>query len=168
GADEEPLGVLLDPRVIRGALQREVEGHLDAELAARLHQTPEVLEGAELRVHGVVSPRLAADGPGRPHVARLTHPRVVASLAVRKADWMDRRQVDDVEAERGDLGDPALRVAEGAVTTRLRALRAGEELVPGRETRLRAVHDDGKEDRARGVPRVDGAVHQLEQGLRKG
>src|SRR5690606_18292776 len=110
----------------------------------------------------------AADGPGRPHVARLTHPRVVASLAVRKADRMDRRQVDDVEAERGDLGDPALRVAEGAVTTRLRALRAGEELVPGRETRLRAVHDDGKEDRARGVPRVDGAVHQLEQGLRKG
>jgi hypothetical protein len=42
---------------------------------------------------------------------------------------MDRRQVEHVEAERGDLVQALVHVGEGAVLAR-RAARAREELVP--------------------------------------
>src|SRR5690606_23626872 len=124
-------------------------GDLDAELAGGLHEPPEVFEGAELRVHRVVSARLATDGPRRADVSRLAHAGVVAALAVREPDGVDRREVNHVEAEGRDLRDAPLGVAEGAVAPGLRALGAREQLVPGGEGRLRAIHDDGVEDRAR-------------------
>ena len=63
-----------------------------------------------------------------------------AALAEGRADRVDRRQVDHVEAHRGDRGQPLGRGAEGARARRpagahLGALRAREQLVPGPEQR---------------------------------
>ena len=50
----EPLGVLADPGVIGRALERVVERDLHAEVAGRLHEGVEVVEGAELGVEGSI------------------------------------------------------------------------------------------------------------------
>ena len=49
--------------MVGGALQREVERHLEVELAGPFDERVEVVEGAELRVHGIVPAVLRADGP---------------------------------------------------------------------------------------------------------
>ena len=72
--------------------------------------------------------------------------RVVAALAVRRADRVDRGEVDDVEAHRGDRGQPlrrpcaACRSATAGLVVAGRALGAREDLVPGAGQRERAVH----------------------------
>ena len=71
---------------------------------------------------------------GLPGSAAVARDVVVASLAVRAADRVDGRQVQDVEAHPGDVGEPLLDIAEGAVRARL-AGRAREQLVPGAEAR---------------------------------
>ena len=53
---------------------------------------------------------------------------------------MDGRQVDDVEAHAPDLGQPVDAVVEGPMAAGDAALRAREQLVPGREGGLRPVH----------------------------
>ena len=70
GAGGEELRVRLDPRVVRGHLQGEVEGDLEAEPVGAGHERVEVLEGAEVGVHGVVAAVLRADRPRRPGVGR--------------------------------------------------------------------------------------------------
>ena len=54
---------------------------------------------------------------------------------------MDRRQIDDIEAERGDLGQPRDAIVERAVAARHRALAARHHLVPGAGARPRPVDD---------------------------
>ena len=95
----------------------------------------EVLERAELRVDRVVAALVAADRPRAAHVALRRPRRVVAALAVRRADRVDRRQVDDVEAELGELRQHLLDALEAAP-------RAREELVPGAEAGALAVDVD--------------------------
>ena len=73
--------------------------------------------------------------------------RVVPALAVRAADRVDRRQVDDVEAELGELRQERAHALEAAP-------RAREELVPGAEARERPVDVDLVGLR----PRLAGAV----------
>jgi hypothetical protein len=70
-----------------------------------------------------------------PSIARRRGERVVPALAVGEPDRVDRRQVDDVEAELGQLRQPvvyALQAAPGA----------GEELVPGAEAGPQTVDLD--------------------------
>ena len=100
----------------------------------------EVGQRAQLGVDRVVAALGRADRPRRADVGRLGGQRVVPALAVDPADRVDRRQVDHVEAHRGDAGQPPGRGGEGAVPAACRpvdhrALGAGEELVPGGEER---------------------------------
>ena len=93
---------------------------------------------------GVVPAVRRADRPRRSHVVRPGSQRVVRSLAVGRADRVDRRQVDHVEAHRGHRGEPRGCGPEGAgpqhaVGVGRRALGAGEELVPAAEQRAFAV-----------------------------
>ena len=68
GQLREPVGVLGDPRVVGGGLQREVEGDLDAERVGATHEGAEVGERAEVGVHGVVAACTAvAHGPPIAH-----------------------------------------------------------------------------------------------------
>ena len=63
GLGGEPLRVRLDPGVVRGRLEREVERDLHAELPGALDEGAEVLHRAQLRVDGVVPALGAADRP---------------------------------------------------------------------------------------------------------
>src|SRR3954467_4830866 len=96
----------------------EARRGLDGEVTAQLHpvrgagrdERVEVLEGAEVAVQRVVTARLVADRVRDAGVVGRRHERVVAALAVRVADRVDRRHVEHVEAELGqarhDLGGP--------------------------------------------------------------
>ena len=98
-------------------------------------QRAEVLVGAQLGVDRVVAARLVADRVRAAGVAGLGRQRVVAALAVGVADRVDRRHVEDVEAELGEPRELLLDALEAAP-------RAREELVPGAEARERAVDVD--------------------------
>ena len=139
----EPVRVLLDPRVVGRALQREVERDFQTQLVGRWRQS--ALKSSMVPSSGstVSCPPSSEPMPnGEPGSSGPAIQRVVASLAVRHADREDRRQVHDVEAfglgafqaghrrlERA-LDDLAgLRVDVGALGTR-------EELVPCGEAGL--------------------------------
>src|SRR4051794_2291691 len=139
--------------MVRGALDREVEGDLDAVLAACRDERVELLQRAELGMDRVVAADLVMpDRPRRAGVACLRGHRVVAALAIRHADRMDGREVEDVEAELGEARDLRLDTGEAAEGPR-------EQLVPGPEPRADAidVERDGRRERggalAHGVPR---------------
>src|SRR5581483_6995127 len=135
GPAVEPLRVLLQQGMVGRALDREVERDLDAVLLRVRDEAPEFLLRAELGMDGVVTALLGADRPRAAGVALLRPLGVVASLAVRVPDRMDRREVEDVEAE--------LRKAWQLLAhSREAAPRAREELVPGAEAREDAVDVD--------------------------
>ena len=96
----EPLGVLGQPRVVGGRVDREVHADVHAVLARGGAQRADVVDRAELGVHGVVAALLAADGVRRAGVVGAGDERVVAALAVGDADRVDRGHVDHVEAHR--------------------------------------------------------------------
>ena len=96
----------------------------------------------------IVTAGRAADGPGRPGVVRSGIQRVVRSLAEAGADRMNRRQVHDVEAHRGDGGQSCRGRPEGAGVPRpvrllLGADAAREELVPAADAAALALDPDG-------------------------
>src|SRR5207247_7578041 len=138
GPVEEPLRMLAHPGMVGRGLDREVERDLQPAAFGLLREVIEVVERAEVGVDGGVTALEAADGPRAAGLAWLGGERVVAALAMRAADRMDRRQVDDVEAHGGRAVELRLRVLERAVPA-LRAAAARKELVPGGEARALAV-----------------------------
>src|SRR5699024_11876598 len=97
----------------------------------------EIVEGAQIRVDGVVTTLGGADAVRGTGVPGFGGKGVVAALAVGAADRVHRGEVDHVETQLGDrrqplrcgaqrAGDPR---AAGAVL--VGALGAGEHLVPG-------------------------------------
>ena len=131
GPATEPLRVFPHPRMIRRALEGEVERELEAVLLPGGHQGPEVLLRPQLRVDRGVPALGGPDGPRAAEVAGLRGAGVVPTLAEGPADGVDGGQVQHVEAHRGDGGDPRHHVAQGAVAGRVGGGRAREELVPG-------------------------------------
>ena len=114
GAPLEPVGVVAEPRMVGRALEGEVERELHPVLVQRRGQGDELRLRAELRMDRVVP---ALGGPDRPRaagVARLRPLGVVRPLPVRPPDRVDRREVDDVEAELGELGDDRRHAGEAA------------------------------------------------------
>src|SRR5690606_13711257 len=114
------------------------ERHLESQLLGARREVLELAQRAELWVDRVVAAVRAADRIRAAGVAWLRCERVVAPLAVREADRVDRREVDDVEAHFRDGRKALGGGGEGSGRPRaralveLRALRAGEDLVPGR------------------------------------
>ena len=117
------------------ALDREVERDLEPQLARAGDQAVEIVDRPQLGIDGGVAARLPADRPWAARVALRRLEGVVPPLAVRLADRVDRREVDDVEAEAGELGQHLLDALEPAP-------RARKELVPGPEAGERAVGVD--------------------------
>ena len=111
----EPLRMLLDPRMVGGALDGEVDGDLQAVVAGGLDQPGEIVEAAELGMDGVVAAVGRADRIGAARVVRAGGQRVVLALAEGAADRMDRRKIEDVEAEIAHIGQLGDHVVEGAV-----------------------------------------------------
>ena len=144
GPGGEPFGVLGQPRVVRRALEGDVEGHLHAVPLRLLDEVVEVLEGAELGVDGVVPSLGRPDRVGAARVARLGDERVVATLAVSGPDRVDGSEVDDVEAHAGDAVQAPGGRAERAGLPRPvgrppGAYRPREDLVPRADERADAV-----------------------------
>lgn len=114
----EPVRMLLHPRVVRRALQGEVERHFEVQFVGAAAERLEVIHRAEQRIDGVVAAKFAADAERRARVVRARVEGTVGALAVRHADREDRGQVHDVEALR--LG--ALQSADGRVEVALHLL----------------------------------------------
>ena len=71
-----------------------------------------------------------ADGPGTALVVGPGDDAVVGAFAEGLADGVDGREVEDVEAHRGDLGEQEFDVGKGAVAGGVGRCGTGEELVP--------------------------------------
>ena len=148
GPRREPLRMLGQPRVVGRTLEGDVQSHLHPALFCLADEEVEVFECPKVGVDGVVPALVRADGIGASRVARLGRQRVVAALSVRRTDWMDGREVQDVEAHAGD----AVKVARGsAQRSRMPAVavlvcpdRAREDLVPGAYERPDAVDVHGQ------------------------
>ncbi len=80
-----------------------------------------------------------ADGIGTAEIVRLRAQRVVAALAVGRADRMDRREIQHVEAHRADRRQPRDHIGEGAMPLRIIRGGAGKHLVPACEAGLRTI-----------------------------
>src|SRR5690606_42154543 len=109
-----------------------------------LDERAERAVAAELGVDRVVPAVLRPDRVRPAGVAREGGERVVAALAVRRADGVDGRQVDDVEPHLRDGGQAAGRGGERArapapVLEPPGALGAWEHLVPRARERERAL-----------------------------
>ena len=112
------------------ALDRQVERDLDARLPAGRDHRVEVLPRAELGMDRLVAALRPADRPRASGIALGRDERVVPALAVRRPDRVHRRQVDDVEAELGQLPEAPRRprgtrpTSAGRARTRSRSGRA--------------------------------------------
>src|SRR5437879_2491906 len=98
------------------ALERDVERDGQAVLTRRSHEPAEVFQRAQLRVDRLVPALIGPDGPRAARLVGLCPDAVVRALAMRAADGVDGREVEDVEAHAGDVGQPVLDLAERAVT----------------------------------------------------
>src|SRR4051812_25453847 len=168
----EPLRMLLHVRMIRRALEGDVESDLDVPLLRRGDEALEVLQGAELRVHRLVTALGSADRPGAADVVRRRLERIVLSLARGAADRVDGRQVDDVEPQLAYVRNHRLGVPESSMPSGGPG-RSGEELVPRAEDRALALREDAKllrmadRDGPIGMPRGDLGKARIE-GARDG
>ena len=95
----EPFRMLADPGMVGRALDREIERDLEAVRVRRVDEPAEVVERAELGMDRVVPAFVRTDGVDAADVAGRGLQRVVLALAVGAPDRMDRREVEDVEAE---------------------------------------------------------------------
>src|SRR5690606_22419489 len=98
-----PLGILAHVRMIRRALESDVERDLEALPSRVLDERTEILERAERGMHALVPARRGTDLPRRARLTRARIEPVVRALAMRHADRVNRRQIHDVEAEPRDV-----------------------------------------------------------------
>ena len=136
GAAAEPLRMLLEPGMIERTLDGEIERDLQALLGRGGDQAAKILRRAERRMNRVVPALDATDGIGAAGIVWPGRKRVVATLAVGRADRMDRREVEDIEAHVADARQGLDDVVE-------RAEGARKELVPARELGLRPLDFHG-------------------------
>jgi hypothetical protein len=111
-------------------LERDIERDIDALLARFGDEASEILESAKLRVNRLVASRFATDGPGAAMVLLRRARLVVRPFALGKADRVNRRQIQHVEAHRRDIGEARFYILKRAVLSGLRACGARKQLVP--------------------------------------
>src|SRR5690606_26793635 len=99
GTPLEPFRMLLDPGMVRRALDREVERDLEALRFRRFDQALERGEAAKLGMERVMTALLRPDGVGAAGVVGARDQTIVAAFAVGRADGMDGREVKNIEAE---------------------------------------------------------------------
>ena len=116
--------MLLQPRMVGRALHRDVERDLHLVLTADFDEVAKVLQRAELRMHGIMPAFLAADRIEAAGIVRTGIERIVLAFAVGAPDRMDRREVEHVEAQRGDFRNACGAILECAVLAWRRALTA--------------------------------------------
>ena len=95
--NRKPLGVLSRPGMVGGALQSKIEGDLDAKLLGLLNQRIKVLQGAQIRVDGVVTTGCRSNSPRASDIVRLRGQGIVAALAVNLTNGVNGWEVHGVK-----------------------------------------------------------------------
>ena len=130
-----------DPRMVRRALDGEIERHLHPELAAAFHEAGKIFERPEIGMNSVVAAFPRADGIGAAGIPRACRQRVVFPLAIDAPDRVHRHEVDHVESEVANLRQALDAVIERGAPGRVGALRAWKHFVPSRIRSLWSIDD---------------------------
>src|SRR5688572_20223299 len=97
---------------------------------------------SELRMHGGVSALVRADCPRTAYVTFLRGDLVVLSLAMRRADRMNGRQIEHVKTHLRDSRQLSFDVGERSVDSLFRRCGPWKQLIPGTERCLLAIDFD--------------------------
>src|SRR5262245_42381811 len=116
GPVSEPLGMLANPGMIRGCLNRDVECDIESQPIGETDKPVEIVNGAEAWLDCGMPAGCGADGPRAARIPGRCREGVVAPFAMRLADRMDGRQIDDIEAHGRDIREPCLRLAKRAAS----------------------------------------------------
>ena len=168
GPVAEPRRVLFHVRVVGRGLERDVERDLQAELVGLRDEALERFHPAELGRDGFVPAVGAADRPWAAGLAGLRRGRIVLALAELRADGVDGREVDDVEAEVVDPREAGGRVVERAVGAGGVGGGAGEELVPRAESGQLGVDADAEPAALDGALGGVAPARELDHGMGEG
>ena len=125
--------------MIRRTLDGEVERDFQFVVLRRGDQRAEVIECAECRMDRIMAALGATDGIWTAQIAGFGTQRVIAALAVRRADRMNRRKIQHVEAHRADQRQVRYHVGERAVPCGVICRGTRKHLVPACEGGLRTI-----------------------------
>src|SRR6202000_1214452 len=131
GTVPEPCRVFGHPWMVRRCLEGQIDRHVDAPFACISDEGAKVVDRAEFRMDRGVPSRGTADGPGAPRIPGAGTGGAVPALSCRHPDRVDRRKIEDIEAELFDIVEPPSNVGQGAVACGIVRSRSGEQLVPG-------------------------------------
>jgi hypothetical protein len=149
----EPLGVFAHPWVVGRALQGVVERHLHPLSRGLGAEGSEVVDGPQFGMDGGVATEGRADRPWAAWIVRAGGQGVVAPLASRGANGVDRGEIDHVEPHLGEHTQAFGCPGEAS-------LRPREQLVPRAESRPRSV-DPQRQGGRRGQVRVGQRRHEF-------
>ena len=171
GTLEKPLGMLVDIRVVGRAIDREVERDLQATLLDLADEPVEILERAEFRrdilvPSAVDSLPTVADRIGHTGLSGLAGRGIVAPLAVRFADRMDRRKINHIEPHRLGVIDAAEAIAEGRARVGLALGGTRKKFIPRRKGRPLTVHPHRMKRLGRCGNRAVGVDHHQRAKIR--
>ena len=163
--------MLVDIRVVGRAIDREVERDLQATLLDLGDEPVEILERSEFRRDILVpaavdSLKTIADRVRHTGLAGLAGRGIVAPLAVRFADRVDRRKINHIKPHRFGVIDAAEAIAEGRARIGLALGRARKKFIPRRKGRPFTVHPHGMKRLGRRGNRAIGVDHHQRAKIR--
>src|SRR5216110_530286 len=134
-------------RVIRGAVDCEIECNFQPAFSNFLFQPGKILQRAEGGINVLVPTAVrqtkmsVTDGVRHAGIVRLRDNRIVLSFAVSGTDWMNWREIDDVKSHCFGVLDPGQTIAQ--LGTALAATLGGtrKEFVPSCSPRFRTVNN---------------------------
>src|SRR5437667_10709860 len=101
-----------------------------------------------------------SDRPRAPWIVRPGGERVVGAFSEALSDRVNGREIDDVEAEVGDIRQTCRRIAERAAARGVGAARSRKELVPGAKPGAFAIDPHAPRRRRRRARPVRVRVHE--------
>ena len=165
----EPFGMFLHPGMIRRALHRQIERQLHSQFFCAAPQRMEIIPAAELGMDRRMASLFRPDRPRAPHIIGGGRGGVVATLAKRPTDGVDRREIEHVESHRVHVVEPIGQIGKRAMAARLQRPGAGKNLIPGTPARPLPIdpHTSGLLQMGLLAP-VGKACHQLPQPVAGG
>ncbi len=152
--------MLLEPRVILGTLDGEIQRDFQTMIGGSFYQITEIFTTAQLRMDGFMAPILAADCIRAARIIRACGQRVVRPLAVGTADRMNRREIQHVEAHVANNRQTRVDIVERTVACRIVGHRTGKQLVPTGELRQLTLDIQRELDAAAQEGLIVGQLHQ--------
>src|SRR5580658_6825461 len=115
-APVEPPRMVIEPRMIRRALDREIKRELQAAHGGCFAQPPKIADRTEFTMDRVVAAFAASDGVWTPDIGRLAAQVVVLTLAICQSDRVNWREIKNVKAHITNVREEADHAVESAVT----------------------------------------------------